>query len=111
MNDKMNSYGKTWHVWNTGAMGQAGDKLPLGPPMLAWSFNRDGEAKPGLVEQRDKKMDINSAEKRRQRADLQSLAKPQSGVDDLKAAFPKAKAIPGVVDKKAATAHSAAASR
>jgi hypothetical protein len=111
MKDKMNSYGKTWHVWNTGAMGQAGDKLPLGPPMLAWSFNRDGEAKPGLVEQRDKKMDIKSAEKRRQRTDLQSLAKPQSGVDDLKAAFPQAKAIPGVVDKKAAAAPAAAASR
>lgn len=111
MKDKMNSYGKTWHVWNTGTMGQTGDKLPLGPPMLAWSFNRDGEAKPGLVEQRDKKMDINSAEKRRQRADLQSLAKPQSGVDDLKSAFPQAKAIPGVVDKKAAAAPSAAASR
>ncbi len=112
MKDKMNSYGKTWHVWNTGAMGQAGDKLPLGPPMLAWSFNRDGEAKPGLVEQRDKKMEVNSAEKRRQRADLQSLARPQSGVDDLKAAFPQAKPIPGVVDKRAsAPAPAAAASR
>jgi hypothetical protein len=108
MKDKMNSYGKTWHVWNTGAMGQAGDKLPLGPPMLAWSFNRDGEAKPGLVEQRDKKMGISSAEKRRQRADLQSLAKPQSGVDELKAAFPQSKPIPGVVDKKAAAVPAAA---
>ncbi len=111
MKDKMNSYGKTWHVWSSGTMGQAGDKLPLGPPMLAWSFNRDGEAKPGLVEQRDKKMSIDSAAKRRQRADLQPLAKPQSGVDDLKAAFPQAKAIPGVVDKKAAAAPSPAASR
>jgi hypothetical protein len=111
MKDKMNSYGKTWHVWNTGGIGQAGDKLPLGPPMLAWSFNRDGEAKPGLVEQRDKKMDINTAEKRRQRADLQSLARPQAGVDDLKAAFPQAQAIPGVVDKKAAAAPSPPASR
>ena len=25
-------------------------KLPLGEPMLTWSFNRDGEAKAGLVE-------------------------------------------------------------
>jgi hypothetical protein len=101
MKDKMNSYGKTWHLWNTGAVGQAGDKLPLGPPMLAWSFNRDGEAQPGLVEQRDRRMDIDSAHKRRQRADLQPLARPQSGVDDLKAAFPQARAIPGVVDRKA----------
>ena len=39
LKDKINSYGKTWHVWNTGAPGQAGDRLPLGPAMLAWSFN------------------------------------------------------------------------
>ncbi len=109
MKDKMNSYGKTWHVWHTGSMGQGGDPLPLGPAMLAWSFNRDGEAKPGLVEQRDKKMRVNSAEKRKQRADLQSMARPQSGVDDLKAAFPQAKPIPGVVDKKAAGGPAASA--
>ena len=47
MKDKMNSYGKTWHVWNTGTMGAAGDKLPLGPAMLAWSFNRDGKRSRG----------------------------------------------------------------
>lgn len=112
MKDKVNSYGKTWHLWNTGAMGQPGDTLPLGEPMLAWSFNRDGEARPGLVEQRDKKMGVDSRETRRQRADLQPLARPQSGVDDLKAAFPQATPIPGVVDKKAgAQAPAAAASR
>ncbi|GAB3538046.1 OBAP family protein [Noviherbaspirillum agri] len=105
MKSKMNSYGKTWHVWNTGQDGMAGDKLPLGPAMLAWSFSRDGEAKPGLVEKRDKQMDMNSAEKRKQRADLQKLARPQSGVDDLKGRFGRpTQDIPGVVDKKAAGA-------
>lgn len=99
---KMNSYGKTWHVWNTGHEGHAPDKLPLGEPMLAWSFNRDGEAMPGLVEQRDKKMGLNTAQTRKDRADLQSMAKPQSGVDDLKGKFGSAvQDIPGVVDKKA----------
>jgi hypothetical protein len=29
-------YGKTWHVWAT----DRGDKLPLGPPMLAPSLPR-----------------------------------------------------------------------
>lgn len=104
MKKKMNSYGKTWHVWNTGHQGAPGDKMPLGEPMLAWSFNRDGEAMPGLVESRDKRMDIDSAKTRKQRSDLRSVAKPQSGVDDLKGKFGRpARDIPGVVDQKAAT--------
>lgn len=103
MEKKMNSYGKTWHVWNTGHEGQPADQLPLGDPMLAWSFNRDGEAKPGLVEKRDRKMGISSAQTRQERAELQQLAKPQSGVDDLKGKFARpTQDIPGVLDKKAA---------
>lgn len=102
MRSKMNSYGKTWHVWNTGAEGISPDKLPLGPAMLAWSFNRDGEATPALIEKRDKRMGIDSAEKRRQRADLQTMAKPQSGVDDMKGKFGgDTQDIPGVIDKTA----------
>ncbi|SFN06712.1 OBAP family protein [Nitrosomonas communis] len=102
MEEKMNSYGKTWHVWNTGFHeGKAADLLPLGNPMLGWSFSRDGEAMPGLVEERDKKMDINTLEIRKKRHDLQILANPQSGVDDLKGKFGRPfQDIPGVVDKK-----------
>jgi hypothetical protein len=98
MKAKMNSYGKTWHVWAT----DKGDKLPLGMPMLAWSFNREGEAQPGLVQERDKKMSIDSSEKRKNRQDLLELAKPQSGVDDLKGKFPRStQEIRGVIDKDA----------
>ncbi len=101
MKSKMNSYGKTWHIWNTGYQGLPADKLPLGDPMLAWSFNRDGEHIPGLVEERDKKMDLDGAETRKERADLQKIAKPQSGVDDLRGKFGRpTRDIPGVVDKK-----------
>lgn len=85
--------------------GMPADKLPLGPPMLAWSFSRDGEAKPGLVEKRDKQMGISTAQKRKERAELQQLARPQSGVDDLKGKFGRqTQDIPGVVDKKSAQA-------
>jgi hypothetical protein len=102
MKGKMNSYGKTWHVWNTGHEGKLGDALPLGQPMLGWSFNHEGEAVPGLIEKRDENMKIDSEEKRRQRADLKQLAKPQSGVDDLKGRFARpTKDIPGVIDNKA----------
>ncbi len=98
MRTKMNSYGKTWHVWNTGHEGGAADQLPLGPPMLAWSFSRDGEAIESMVEKRDRRLGINRAQLRRQRADLQRLAKPQAGVDDLKEKFGRpTKEIPGVV--------------
>jgi hypothetical protein len=104
MKKKMNSYGKTWHVWNTGANGKTGDALPLGPAMLAWSFSRDGEMLPNLQEERDARMKIKTAEKRRKRADLVKLAKPQSGVDDLKGKFNRAsQEIPGVSDSRAGT--------
>ncbi|UAB84404.1 OBAP family protein [Zunongwangia sp. SCSIO 43204] len=101
MESKMNSYGKTWHVWSTGNADGDGDKIPLGDPKLAWSFNRDGEAKPGLVEKRDNEMDIDSREKRQERKDLIPLAKPQEGVDALKGEFPReTQEIPGVQSKK-----------
>lgn len=95
MEGKMNSYGKTWHVWDTRS--EAGTDLPLGEPMLAWSFNRDGEAQPGLVEARDERMDLDSEETRRERADLVDLARPQAGVNDLHGRFARpTREIPGV---------------
>lgn len=108
MSSKMNSYGKTWHLWNTGHQGLAADKLPFGPAMLAWSFNRDGEALPGLVENRDRAMGVDSAEKRADRADLQKMARPQAGVDALKGRFGRpARELAGVIDKKSAVAGAA----
>jgi hypothetical protein len=104
MRSKMNSYGKTWHVWMT----DKGDKLPVGKPMLAWSFNRDGEARPGLIEERDKRMSVDSHAVRQKRQDLVELAKPQQGVDALNGKFEgPSKPIPGVVDKAAQPGRSA----
>jgi hypothetical protein len=105
MKTKMNSYGKTWHLWNTGYNGRRGDALPLGPPRLAWSFNRDGEILPTLQEERDTRMKLRTPEKRRERADLRPLARPQSGVDDLKGKFGRpTQDIPGVVDSRSVPA-------
>lgn len=99
MRSKMNSYGKTWHTWNTGHGGMAGDALPLGEPKLAWSFNRLGEADPALVEARDRRMSIDTQERRRERQDLVPLAHPQEGVDALKNRFGRpTQPIPGVID-------------
>jgi hypothetical protein len=103
MRSKMNSYGKTWHTWDTGHGSEDGDVMPLGEPALAWSFNRFGEDAPGLVESRDGRMGISTEERRRQREDLLELAHPQEGVDVLDGAFQRpTEPIPGVVDKSAA---------
>lgn len=102
MKEKMNSYGKTWHIWNTGMHRMKGDPVPLGEPVLAWSFNRDGEALPGLLEKRDETQGLDSAAKRKQRADLAGLAHPQQGVDAMKGDFPDAAPYPkGVIPQAA----------
>jgi hypothetical protein len=82
---KMNSYGKTWHLWNTGHFGMNdAQRLPMGEPQLAWSFTRDGEILPGLYALMEKRVGVNIAEKRVERQSLLPLAKPQAGVDALK---------------------------
>lgn len=96
---KINSYGKTWHLWDTGHWGHpSGAPLPVGGPMLAWSFNRDGQAPAGLVAARDERLGISTAEKREDRADLARFARPQMGVDLLRSKLPGEGAPPGVVD-------------
>lgn len=93
---KMNSYGKTWHTWAT----DQAAPLPLGEPMLAWSFNRDGEENPGLIESRDEALGINTSEIRAGRQELVELARPQEGVDALKDRFGRpTRDIPGVVQE------------
>lgn len=86
---KMNSYGKTWHTWDTGAPERK--TLPLGPPMLAWSFNADLELDPDVVRERDKRMNIDSEQKRTARSGMIEKAHPQAGVNALEAAFPQRK--------------------
>ncbi len=101
MRTKINSYGKTWHTWHTRHGTAAGDALPLGPAALAWSFSRDGEVDPALVASRDARLGVDTARTRAARQGLRGLARPQSGVDTLRDAFPDAVLIPGVVDADA----------
>jgi hypothetical protein len=102
MRAKINSYGKTWHTWDTHAGGGA-PFLPLGEPRLGWSFSRFGEAEPGLVERRDGRMGIDSEERRRAREELVRHARPQAGVDALHGEFPReTESIRGVIDRDGA---------
>ena len=101
MKGKMNSYGKTWHLWDTpSALTSHGDKLPLGEPMLMWSINRYGELDHKFLGDRDARFDINTAEISESRRDLRPLAKPQQGVDDVKDMFKgqELEPIPSVVN-------------
>jgi hypothetical protein len=95
---KMNSYGKTWHLWDTtGRRGPA--DLPYGSAMLAWSFNYDGEADPEMVARRDRRFGIDSWENRRGRRDMVALARPQCGIATLRDQFGhETTPVPGVQD-------------
>jgi Protein of unknown function (DUF1264) len=98
----MNSYGKTWHTWHTGRHdGEPGDRLPLGDPMLMWSFNRDGEADERLKHNLERHMGFDEAEKRAQRAAFTELAHPQHGVDAMADQFDGTAPLPGVTDVSA----------
>jgi Protein of unknown function (DUF1264) len=95
----VNSYGKTWHTWHTHSHGgHPAMDLPYGDPTLMWSFNREGECDPALRRDRDQAMGIDSDAKRADRQSLLDLAHPQWGVDTMKADFPGARPIPGVLD-------------
>lgn len=100
MRGKMNSYGKTWHVWNTGHFGaNDADSLPLGEPELAWSFNHDGEANPEFLKSVEKEFNIDMASRSRDRQDFVPIANPQGGVNALYSKFPgPLRSIPGVID-------------
>lgn len=95
----MNSYGKTWHTWHTGRHDLGGGhSLPLGDPMLMWSFNRDGESDPRIERDREEAMDLDTAKTRERRAKLAEGAHPQYGVDAIADAFTGTTEVRGVVD-------------
>jgi hypothetical protein len=96
----LNSYGKTWHAWHPSGPGEPGDELPLGPALLQWSFNRDGEADESLLRSYVERLGIDMEAKRRARQPLVPEAHPQEGVDVIADAFPNSTAEPppGVQD-------------
>ncbi len=61
------TYGKTWHTWQT----HHGQALPLGIPALMMGFTADGQANVAMVEDRDRRLDVSSTDKRTDRADIQ----------------------------------------
>ena len=76
MSSLVTSYGKTWQLWHT----DQDSTLPFGGPALMMGFTRDGQLDPGLLQNRDKRFNLSSTEKRQQRSDI--LGRPPiSGAD------------------------------
>lgn len=61
------TYGKTWHTWHT----DQGQRLPTGIPSLMMGFTGEGQANPGLVKDRDKRMGVSTEKEAKKRADIQ----------------------------------------
>ena len=66
MEELAGTYGKTWHTWHA----DQGGGLPTGIPMLMMGFTDAHPADPALVAARDRRFEVDSAEKREQRADI-----------------------------------------
>uniref|UniRef100_A0A942Y8Z9 OBAP family protein n=1 Tax=Neobacillus citreus TaxID=2833578 RepID=A0A942Y8Z9_9BACI len=99
MGQLVNSYGKTWHTWHSTPMGdQPADALPLGEPMLMWSFNREGEVDSALQQDRNRVMGTDPEPRKASRARYLDQAHPQHGVGTMRDAFPGATPTPGVID-------------
>jgi len=66
----VSTYGKTWHTWQT----NTNDSLTTGTPNLMMGFTEDGQVKQSLINDRDRRFNINTTEKKEDRADI---AKPK----------------------------------
>jgi hypothetical protein len=66
MKEMVGTYGKTWHTWHT----DHNFSLPIGHPMLMMGFVADGQAESRLIAARDRRFDIATTQKRRNRKDI-----------------------------------------
>lgn len=89
MADLVNTYGKTWHLWQV----DRGDTLPLGLPQLMMGFTADGQIDPLLVAKRDADLHLVTAEIKARRADLP--ARPIAAGADAWQQGPASSASPG----------------
>ena len=66
MHELVNTYGKTWHLWQV----DRGDAVPLGLPKLMMGFTADGQIDPRLVAARDRTQSEDTATVKVRRGDL-----------------------------------------
>lgn len=66
MEKLVSTYGKTIHTWHT----DQDRELPLGSPMIMMGFTKEGQLKPALVADRDKRIKVSTAAIKASRNDI-----------------------------------------
>ena len=69
MKKVITTYGKTWHTWDTHE-----HELPLGIPQLMMAFTDDGQLRPELVADRDRRFGVSTAQRRQDRQSITATA-------------------------------------
>ena len=68
MEKLVSTYGKTIHTWHT----DQERELPVGVPMIMMGFIEDGQLRPDLLEERDKRFNVVSEEIKKKRQDIRN---------------------------------------
>jgi hypothetical protein len=80
MEKLVSTYGKTIHTWHTDQQRE----LPVGSPMIMMGFTRDGQLEQQLLDDRDQRFNILTADKKKNREDI-----PMPAVDPMANAWEK----------------------
>ena len=70
MEKLVRTYGKTWHTWHTDRHAN----LPLGMPQLMMGFTADGQVDAAMVAQRNQRLNVDEAAKRKDRESIPAPA-------------------------------------
>ena len=95
MEKLVSTYGKTIHTWHTDQQ----RTLPIGSPMIMMGFTKEGQIHPELLEARDKRFNISTADKKKNREDI-----PIPSLDPLANAWERGEVRQFVVTDKADSA-------
>ena len=91
MEKLVSTYGKTIHTWHTDQQ----RTLPLGSPMIMMGFTQDGQVQPQLIAERDKRFNISTADKKKNREDI-----PVPNIDPMANAWQKGELRQFVITNK-----------
>lgn len=95
MKKLVSTYGKIIHTWHT----DQNRTLPVGAPMLMMGFTKEGQIRPELVQDRDKRFGISTEERKKERAGI-----PMPQVDPMANAWEKGEVRQFVITKRADSA-------